>query len=122
MDNHQNKNHQQHALNSSSSRPTVVHSTHSYCETFDQATRDAQLEQGNNTHHNASGNETMATGTTESNNHRQYNSNHLEANSAVQLDRDVQQSRKTADENRQKASGGERSVPIDSRNALPYVE
>ncbi|KAG0026723.1 hypothetical protein BGZ82_009316 [Podila clonocystis] len=45
-----------------------------------------------------------------------------EANSAVQLDRDVQHSRKIADENRQKASGNARPPPVDNQNELPYVE
>ncbi|KAF9178617.1 hypothetical protein BGZ51_007615 [Haplosporangium sp. Z 767] len=46
-----------------------------------------------------------------------------EASSGVQLDRDVQQSRRIADESKQKASGSARTGSWSgNQNELPYVE
>ncbi|KAF8986867.1 hypothetical protein CPC16_009033 [Podila verticillata] len=119
MNSHQNKN--QHTSSSPSHRPGLVHSTHSHLETFDQATRDSQLEQESLSSSSAQfSSETMAAPTLQDG----VNSEGTlrEANSAVQLDRDVQHSRKIADENRQKASGNARSAPVDNQNELSYVE
>lgn len=98
MNSHQNKN--QHTSSSSSHHPGLVHSTHSHLETFDQATRESQLEQESSSSSSQSLSETMVAPTLQDG----ANSEGAlrEANSAVQLDRDVQHSRKIADENRQK--------------------
>lgn len=95
MISHQHKN--QHTSSSSSHRPGLVHSTHSHLETFDQATRDSQLEQRSSSSSSLQfASETMTTPSANSEGALR------EAHSAVQLDRDVQHSRKIADENRQK--------------------
>ncbi|KAG0250210.1 hypothetical protein BG011_008576 [Mortierella polycephala] len=73
------------------SRPAMIHSTRSHFETFDQATRDQQLEQ-------QSKDEAMMLSADNPDQALQ------EASSGVQLDRDVQQSRRIADESKQKAS------------------
>ncbi|KAG0318148.1 hypothetical protein BGZ99_005839 [Dissophora globulifera] len=88
------------------SKPAVVHSTHSFLETFDQATREQQQQETgssgdiNNyafsTHHPSTDNRKSSS---------RRGSLEAEANSAVQLDRDMHQSRRMADEDRQKASG-----------------
>ncbi|KAF9297793.1 hypothetical protein BGZ74_009660 [Mortierella antarctica] len=123
MNSHQNKN----IHPSSSQRPGVVHSTRSHLETFDQATRDYQLAQDTSSPSSSQqfSNETMASaGKDQPTLLAGANSEGTlrEANSAVQLDRDVQHSRKIADENRQKASGHARSVPVNSQKDLTYVE
>ncbi|KAF9895693.1 hypothetical protein BX616_009042, partial [Lobosporangium transversale] len=74
----------------------VVHSTHSHLETFDQATR----EQNNNTatSNNNNKNENSLNQTLR----RSSSSSEQNINSALQLDRDLQQSRRVADDDRQK--------------------
>ncbi|KAF9333301.1 hypothetical protein BG006_003808 [Podila minutissima] len=124
MNSHQNKNHP--SSSSSSQRAGLVHSTRSHLETFDQATRDYHLAQETSSPSSSQqlSNETMAEGKGQSTLLAGVNSEGAlrEANSAVQLDRDVQHSRKIADENRQKASGHARSVPVNSQRDLTYVE
>ncbi|KAG0337339.1 hypothetical protein BG000_005523 [Podila horticola] len=123
MNSHQNK--KTSSSTSSSHRPGLVHSTHSYLETFDQATRDAQLEQESSSSSASQqfSSETMA-GNRQPTMQAGANSEGTlrEANTAVQLDRDVKHSRKIADENRQKASGNARSAPVDNQSGLSYVE
>ncbi|KAG0089671.1 hypothetical protein BGZ93_008994 [Podila epicladia] len=124
MNSHQNKN--QPSSSSSAYRQGLVHSTRSNLETFDQATRDAQLAQESSSPSSSQqfSNEAMAAGNRQPTLLAGANSESTlrEANSAVQLDRDVQHSRKIADENRQKASGHARSVPVNSQKDLTYVE
>ncbi|KAF9944542.1 hypothetical protein BGZ65_011902, partial [Modicella reniformis] len=93
-----------------SPRPTMVHSTHSNLETFDQATREQRQ------HHPDNSAKSIAQDNTK-------RSVELEQiNSAVQLDRDVQRSRRTADESQQKTSGNTRSGSwTGSPQELPYV-
>lgn len=82
---------------------STAHSTHAFCETFDQATRDIQQKS------NSPGpdtKETMAASTHHRGQHsgaaKEENEESLkEANSAVQLDRDVQQSRRGTDDAKQ---------------------
>ncbi|KAF8929517.1 hypothetical protein BGZ47_001007 [Haplosporangium gracile] len=81
----------------------TAHSTHAFCETFDQATRD-MLQNSNSASSNDSS-ETMAAST----GHRGHSSaakedneeSLREANSAVQFDRDVQKSRRGTDDAKQ---------------------
>ncbi|KAF9906008.1 hypothetical protein EC991_001090 [Linnemannia zychae] len=103
----------------------TAHSTHSYCETFDQATRDIQQESKSASA--SAGGETMATGNRQ--NSRGKENNQIdeseqalrEANSAVQFDRDVQQSRRGTDGAKQGSSGRDGSWAINP-NELPYIE
>lgn len=87
--NHQNKN-----TSKQDNPPAVVHSTHSNMETFDQATR----EQENGLR--SSGADTLATKQSAtgsaSNREQEQNRQRQEANTGVQLDRDVLQSRRIA--------------------------
>ncbi|KAF9585743.1 hypothetical protein BGW38_000958 [Lunasporangiospora selenospora] len=132
---------------SDSQRPTTVHSTHSFLETFDQVTRDSRLEQQSREYPYQDDPPTSTSawspGLSQEPIHpkRQDSSGEIEAmasasatanpeavlqgvNSAVQLDRDVQHSRRVADENRQKATGGERSQMTSwgSSNEYKYVD
>lgn len=78
----------------------IAHSTHAYCETFDQATRDMQQESKSN----AAGADTGETMSSKGGNRRhssaakEENEESLrEANSAVQFDRDMQKTRRSTD-------------------------
>ncbi|KAG0212488.1 Germ cell-less protein-like 1 [Mortierella sp. GBA30] len=104
------------------SRPAMVHSTHSNFETFDQATRDQRLEQESKTKGLASTpkDETLVTKQASAVDSEM---GFQESNSGLQLDRDVQRSRRIADESRQKASGTARQPSwTNNQNRLPYVE
>jgi hypothetical protein len=83
---------------------STAHSTHAFCETFDQATRDIQQKSKSNSP-GPDTKETMATGgqrRQHSGAAKEENEESLkEANSAVQLDRDVQQSRRGTDDAKQ---------------------
>ncbi|KAG9063120.1 hypothetical protein KI688_004720 [Linnemannia hyalina] len=101
---------------------STAHSTHAFCETFDQATRDMQQESKANSDGAGTG-EVMAGG------HRKHSSaakeeneeSLREANSAVQLDRDVQQSRRGTDDAKQGSSNRDGSW-VTNPNELPYIE
>ncbi|KAG0344520.1 hypothetical protein BG004_004386 [Podila humilis] len=114
MNSHQNK--------SSSSRPGIVHSTRSNFETFDQATKDSQLlrQQQQQQEQETAG--SMSSSTTHGRDQQQQQRQRSDSSSAVQLDRDVQHSRKAADENRQKASGNARPSNVERMETQPYVE
>lgn len=80
----------------------IAHSTHAFCETFDQATRD-MLEESRS---KSAGTETMAASTGGRRRHssatKEENEESLrEANSAVQFDRDVQKTRRSTDDAKQ---------------------
>lgn len=77
----------------------MIHSTHSNLETFDQATREQRLHSQQRQKSVDMNSNSSSTPTSPVDAKRP----ELEINSAVQLDRDVQGSRRTADENRQKA-------------------
>ncbi|KAF9121211.1 hypothetical protein BGW39_010758 [Mortierella sp. 14UC] len=103
----------------------TAHSTHAYCETFDQATRD--MQQASKSSALGAGGEKMAAG----NHHgsRARDNNQIdeseqalrEANSAVQLDRDLQQSRRGTDDAKQGSSSRDGSWVMNP-NELPYIE
>ncbi|KAF9099079.1 hypothetical protein BGX23_004050 [Mortierella sp. AD031] len=107
---------------------TVAHSTHAFCETFDQATRDLEQES------KANSKKTMAAGTGTGYHGHSHSSSRensqiedpeqalREANSAVQLDRDVQQSRRGTDDAKQKGAGVRDGSWSNNPNELPYVE
>ncbi|KAG0235715.1 hypothetical protein BGX31_004188 [Mortierella sp. GBA43] len=102
-------------------RHAVVHSTHSNLETFDQATRDQQLsfKQQHGADSDSSGSSSVPSSPVNGRRPSELE----QINSAVQLDRDVQNSRRIADENRQKASGNTRSGSwTGNPSELPYVE
>ncbi|KAF9355522.1 hypothetical protein BGX34_010421 [Mortierella sp. NVP85] len=104
------------------SRPAMVHSTHSNLETFDQATRDQQLYYQQRQQQQQAEQDSNSSAPSSPTNARSA-AELGQINSAVQLDRDVQRSRRVADENRQKASGNTRSGSwTGSPNELPYVE
>ncbi|KAG0380294.1 hypothetical protein BGX24_009205 [Mortierella sp. AD032] len=104
----------------------TAHSTHSYCETFDQATRDMQQE--SKAALRADGGETMSTGShlggrSKENNQIDESEQALrEANSAVQLDRDMQQSRRGTDDVKQSGSTGRDGSWSTNPHELPYIE
>ncbi|KAF9290053.1 hypothetical protein BGZ68_008011 [Mortierella alpina] len=79
---------------------TMVHSTHSYLETFDQATRDQLQEQMNKSSSLLDEDHPLANKQSASAVDSELG--FQEANSGVQLDRDVQRSRRVADESKQK--------------------
>ncbi|KAF8930254.1 hypothetical protein BGZ58_008358 [Dissophora ornata] len=84
-------------------RPALVHSTHSHLETFDQATREQQQQQdqaieGDSNNYAFS----MRPSKNKEQSSGRENALEAEVNSGLQLDRDVQQSRRMADEDRQK--------------------
>lgn len=90
---HQNKN-MSHQQQKQESRPSKVHSTHSNMETFDQATREQENELSR-----SSNAETTASAHQQQQNQQKDQQRQLqEATSGVQLDRDVQQSRRVAAE------------------------
>ncbi|CAO3570493.1 unnamed protein product [Mortierella alpina] len=119
----QHQQHQQQKQDPQSNRhpAAMVHSTHSYLETFDQATRDQLQEQQSkstslldNDHPLANKHSASAVDS---------ELGFQEANSGVQLDRDVQRSRRVADESKQKASGsGREGSWSGNQSKLPYVE
>lgn len=82
----------------------TAHSTHAHCETFDQATRDLQ-QQSQSASSDAGSGETMAASMGghhgRSSGAKENEESLREANSAVQLDRDVQQSRRGTDDSKQ---------------------
>ncbi|KAG0278692.1 hypothetical protein BGZ95_003372 [Linnemannia exigua] len=104
----------------------TAHSTHSYCETFDQATRDIQQESKSAS--GAVGGETMSTGShhggrAKENNQIDESEQALrEANSAVQLDRDMKQSRRGSDDVKQSGSIGRDGSWSTNPHELPYIE
>ncbi|KAF9203660.1 hypothetical protein BGZ49_006178 [Haplosporangium sp. Z 27] len=97
-----------------------VHSTHSSLETFDQATR--EQASGEAAYNNSQTNSTTKSFSDNKENKDQWHhpGNEKEANSAVQLDRDMHQSRRMSDSDRQKASGTSRSGSWST--GQPYVE
>ncbi|KAF9576598.1 hypothetical protein EC968_006945 [Mortierella alpina] len=99
----------------------MVHSTHSYLETFDQATRDQLQEQQNKSSSLLDKDQSPANKQSASAVDSELG--YQEANSGVQLDRDVQRSRRVADESKQKASGsGREGSWSGNQSKLPYVE
>ncbi|KAF9925701.1 hypothetical protein FBU30_004593 [Linnemannia zychae] len=105
----------------------VEHSTHAYCETFDQATRD--LQQSSQSNLNADANKPMSTGYHSRSATKDQPVNESEqalknANSAVQLDRDTDKSRRHSDPslNQQSSTRGDGRSWITNRYELPYVE
>ncbi|KAF9548035.1 hypothetical protein EC957_007318 [Mortierella hygrophila] len=103
----------------------IAHSTHAFCETFDQATRDIQQESKSNSAGAGTG-EVMAASTGGHRRHsgaaKEENEESLrEANSAVQLDRDVQKSRRGTDDAKQGSSSRDGSW-VTNPNELPYIE
>ncbi|KAF9156454.1 hypothetical protein BG015_005178 [Linnemannia schmuckeri] len=101
----------------------TAHSTHAFCETFDQATRD--MQQNSNSASSKDSTETMAAST----GHRRHSSaakeeneeSLREANSAVQFHRDVQKSRRSTDDAKQGSSTRDGSW-LTNPNELPYIE
>ncbi|KAF9949788.1 hypothetical protein BGZ70_001632 [Mortierella alpina] len=101
--------------------PAMVHSTHSYLETFDQATRDQLQEQESKASSLLDQDHPLANKQSASAVDSELG--FQEANSGVQLDRDVQRSRRVADESKQKASGsGREGSWSGNQGKLPYVE
>ncbi|KAG0313363.1 hypothetical protein BGZ97_010251 [Linnemannia gamsii] len=105
---------------------STAHSTHAFCETFDQATRDLQ-QQSRSASSGADSKEAMA-GSMGGHRHgrstgaKEENEDSLrEANSAVQLDRDTQQSRRGTDDAKQGSSGRDGSWATKPQE-LPYIE
>ncbi|KAG0282384.1 hypothetical protein BGZ96_000536 [Linnemannia gamsii] len=99
----------------------TAHSTHAHCETFDQATRDLQqLSQSG-----AGSGDAMASSMGghhgRSSGAKENEESLREANSAVQLDRDVQQSRRGTDDSKQGSSGRDGSWATNPQE-LPYIE
>ncbi|KAF9958613.1 hypothetical protein BGZ72_000111 [Mortierella alpina] len=117
----QQKNQQREGQQGNRHPAATVHSTHSYLETFDQATRD-QLQEQQNKSSSLDKDEPLANKQAASAVDSELG--FQEANSGVQLDRDVQRSRRVADESKQKASGSGRegSWSSNSQSKLPYVE
>ncbi|KAG0355450.1 hypothetical protein BGZ54_001147 [Gamsiella multidivaricata] len=114
---HSNKSpSQQQQQQQQGSQPTTVHSTHSSLETFDQATREQQASQ-------QSTDDLNLDDKTLSSKDAKQGIDLEQANSAVQLDRDMQQSRRMSDADRQKASGNARSGSWSgNQSELPYIE
>ncbi|KAI1319267.1 hypothetical protein EDD11_004404 [Mortierella claussenii] len=111
--------------NSTSGPSSVIHSTHSNLETFDQKTREQNSGISNTntdindiSDHNNSASSTMGSNMSSEG----MSSSEQEANSAVQLDRDIHKSRRVADGDRQKASGGARENSFSNQGNLSYVE
>ncbi|KAF9370845.1 hypothetical protein BGX21_005378 [Mortierella sp. AD011] len=114
---------------------STIHSTHACLETFDQATREQrehEIAQEKMNSATSSTNTTTTTATTSAANASsllsdsgntdvwRHPESEKEANTAVQLDRDLRQSRRMSDSDRQKASGNTRSASWTT--GLPYVE
>ncbi|GJJ71219.1 hypothetical protein EMPS_03569 [Entomortierella parvispora] len=115
-----NSNHKNKSPSKQDSRPVMVHSTHSNMETFDQVTREQEAGI------RSSNVETMATtqsttGSSSSRRQQDQQRQLQEANTGIQLDRDVQQSRRIVND-ASKPQGDSRSWKGDNPNELPYVE
>ncbi|KAF9437512.1 hypothetical protein BGZ76_000445 [Entomortierella beljakovae] len=92
----------------------VVHSTHAHLETFDQVTREQGISldiKGDSNSNTTSSSKSVPW---------HHPSSEKEANSAVQLDRDMHESRRMSDSDRQKATGNSRSSSYS--NNMSYVE
>ncbi|KAF9103292.1 hypothetical protein BGX27_010635 [Mortierella sp. AM989] len=104
--------------NEGAQRTGKIHSTHSPLETFDQVTREREMMELEKKQ-----NEAMSTSKSSDNDGRNswhHPGSEKEANSAVQFDRDIQQSRRMSDSDRQKASGTGRSGSWSVNQ--PYIE
>ncbi|KAG0005813.1 hypothetical protein BGZ80_001691 [Entomortierella chlamydospora] len=112
---------------------STIHSTHACLETFDQATREQREHEIAQEKMNSAMSSTNTTNTTTSATNASsllsnsgdpdvwhHPGSEKEANTAVQLDRDLRQSRRMSDSDRQKASGNTRSASWTT--GLPYVE
>ncbi|KAF9936032.1 hypothetical protein BGZ67_002721 [Mortierella alpina] len=80
---------------------SMVHSTHSHLETFDQATRD-QLQEQKSKSSSSLLDKDLPLANKQAASAVDSDMGFQEANSGVQLDRDVQRSRRVADESKQK--------------------
>ncbi|KAG0053767.1 hypothetical protein BGZ83_000479 [Gryganskiella cystojenkinii] len=117
---HQNKNDR----SQQESRPAMVHSTHANMETFDQATRDQETAANSGARSSSSTTDMSTLSGSSHKNQLQDQKRQLQkANSGVQLDRDVQQSRSAASDSAKPASAG-RSTSWKENDATeyPYIE